>query len=44
MFIDKNAIIEVMKSLKPSNLERYDRIPQRILLDGMEHLSIPFGK
>jgi hypothetical protein len=42
MFNDKNAVIEVMKSLKPKNSEGYDRIPQRILLDCMEHLILPF--
>jgi hypothetical protein len=44
MFMDKIAIIEVMKSLKPKNSEGFDRIPQRILLDGIEHLILPFEK
>ncbi len=44
MFMDKIALIEVMKSLKPKNSEGYDRIPQRILLDGIEHLIVPFEK
>jgi hypothetical protein len=33
MFMDKIALIEVMKSLKPKNSEGYDRIQQRVLLD-----------
>jgi hypothetical protein len=36
MFMDKIAIIEVMKSLKPKNSEEYDGIPQRILFDIIE--------
>jgi hypothetical protein len=37
-------IIEVIKSLKHKNSEGYDRIPQRIPLDGMEQLILLFEK
>jgi hypothetical protein len=33
-----------MKSLKCKNSEGFDRIPQRVLVDGMEQLINPFTK
>ena len=33
-------VMECMKSLKIKNVEKYDRIPQRILVDGLEILKI----
>ena len=33
---------DCMKSLKAKNTEGFDRIPQRVLKDGCDHLLIPF--
>jgi hypothetical protein len=44
MFMTKEDIIECMKSLKCKNSEGFDRIPQRILVDGMEHLINPITR
>ena len=41
MFMDENSIKECMLTLKPKNSEGFDRIPQRVLLDGTEHLLQP---
>ena len=37
-------IRKAILSLKMKNSEGYDRIPQRILLDGISELTIPFTK
>ena len=42
MFMTKKDILECMKSLKCKNSEGFDRIPQRVLVDGVEHLINPF--
>ena len=39
-----DKIIECVKSLKMKNTEGYDRIPQRIIIDGLESLSKPLEK
>ena len=44
MFMDENSIRECLLSLKPKNSEGYDRIPQRVLLDGMEILLPPLTR
>ena len=44
MFMTGERIIECIKSLKIKNTEGYDRIPQRIIIDGMEALSKPLIK
>ena len=36
--MDPVTIKEIMQSLKLKNSEGYDRIPQRIIVDGAEHL------
>ena len=41
MFMSSNDILECLKSLKIKNCEGYDRIPQRILKDGADHLIAP---
>ena len=41
MFMNKEAIVECLKSIKIKNTEGFDRIPQRILVDGSEHLVDP---
>ena len=43
-FMTRDKVYECIKQLKPKNSEGYDRIPQRILLDGIEALSTPFSK
>jgi hypothetical protein len=40
-FMNKNDVYECLKSLKCKNSEGFDRIPQRILLDGAEILIDP---
>ena len=40
-FMDLDSVISVMKGLKPKNSEGYDRIPQRILVDGVDVLCKP---
>ena len=44
MFMDEASIKECIMSLKPKNSEGFDRIPQRILLDGMDCLLPPLVK
>ena len=39
--MDLDSVISVMKGLKPKNSEGYDRIPQRILVDGVDVLCKP---
>ena len=40
-FMSGNDILECLKSIKIKNCEGYDRIPQRILVDGAETLIKP---
>ena len=40
-FMSENDIIECVKQLKLKNCEDYDRIPQRILIDGISILINP---
>ena len=44
MFMGSEEIRECIMSLKPKNSEGFDRIPQRILLDGMEVLLPPLTR
>jgi hypothetical protein len=44
MFMDSQSIKECVLSLKLSNAEGYDRIPQRILRDRLEYLLQPLTK
>ena len=41
MFMTKDNILECIKTIKVKNNEGYDRIPQRILVDGIDHLITP---
>ena len=41
-FMSLEKVRECMLSLKAKNTEGFDRIPQRILKDGINHLAIPF--
>jgi hypothetical protein len=41
MFMTRENIINSVKSLKIKNSEGYDRIPQRVLIDGLEILIEP---
>ena len=41
MFMTDNKISECIKDLKLKNTEGYDRIPQRILIDGHDFLIVP---
>ena len=43
-FMDKQSVIEAISSIKIKNCEGYDRIPQRILVDGIKYLSPPTYK
>ena len=38
MFMGQNEILECVNSIKIKNCEGHDRIPQRILVDGIDHL------
>jgi hypothetical protein len=40
-FIGKEAILDCETSLKFKNSERFDRIPKRIIRDGINHLINP---
>ena len=42
--MSRDRIVECVKSLKMKNTEGYDRIPQRIIIDGLESLSKPLEK
>ena len=44
MFMTTNDVKKCLESIKLKNTEGYDRIPQRVLVDGMEHLLCPFAK
>ena len=41
IFMDENSIRECISTLKVKNNEGFDRIPQRILSDGVENLIRP---
>ena len=41
MFMDRNSIRECVSTLKLKNCEGFDRIPQRILVDGIDELIEP---
>ena len=41
-FMDRNSVRECIQSLKIKNSEGWDRIPQRVLVDGIEVLLEPF--
>ena len=43
-FMDPLSVKECMQSLKVKNTEGYDRIPQRVLVDGVDVLVDPFSK
>ena len=42
MFMDKNSIMECILALQTKNSEGFDRIPQRILVDGADTLIVAF--
>ena len=44
MFMSMNNIETCMKAIKVKNCEGYDRIPQRVLVDGMMNLLNPLSK
>ena len=44
MFMTDNKISECIKDLKLKNTEGYDRIPQRILIDGHDFLIVPLTR
>ena len=41
MFMSRHDIIKCMLNIKEKNCEGYDRIPQRVLLDGFQFLLDP---
>ena len=43
-FVSKDNVMECLKSIKMKNCEGYDRIPQRVLVDGLEILIDPLAK
>ena len=43
MFMDEVAILECVKTIPLKNTEGFDRIPQRILVDGIGVLIKPLG-
>ena len=42
-FMTENNVIKAIMSLKCKNCEGYDRIPQRILIDGIQYLAKPLS-
>ena len=42
MFMDRNSIRDCITSIKLKNTEGFDRIPQRILVDGVDQLLDSF--
>ncbi len=44
MFMDPTSVKLCLQSLKNKNTEGVDRIPQKILLDGADHLEAPLSK
>ena len=43
MFMDPISVREYIMSLKIKNTEGNDRIPQRVLVDGVDQLLVAFG-
>ena len=43
-FMTRDRVYECIKQLKTKNCEGYDRIPQRIILDGIDSLIDPFQR
>ena len=43
IFMNLSEVIECIKSIKIKNSEGYDRIPQRVLVDGAIHLASPLA-
>ena len=41
MFMDTKAIISVVGTMKVKNSEGFDRIPQRVIIEGINHLLKP---
>ena len=44
MFMSILEVKKCLESIKVKNSEGYDRIPQRVLVDGTEHLLAPLSK
>ena len=44
MFMSISEVKSCIKSIKIKNCEGYDRIPQRVLIEGIEHLLKPLSK
>ena len=44
MFMSINEVENCIKCIKVKNCEGYDRIPQRVLIEGLEHLLCPLSK
>ena len=44
MFMPTSEVKKCLESIKIKNTEGYDRIPQRVLADGIQHLLPPFTK
>ena len=44
MFMSITEVEKCIKSIKINNSEGFDRIPQRILIEGVEHLLNPLSK
>ena len=42
--MNSDNIMKAIKSLKPKNCEGHDRIPQGVLIDGMDVLIIPLTR
>ena len=42
-FMGRDAILDCVASLKVKNAEGYDRIPQRVIKDGINHLIAPLS-
>ena len=42
-FMLYNDVLESINAIKPKNSEGYDRIPQRIILDGVKYLAHPLS-
>ena len=43
-FMTRDQVYECIKQLKTKNCEGYHRIPQRIILDGIDSLIDPFQR
>ena len=43
MFMSQSDVRECILSIKIKNCEGFDRIPQRILVDGIDHLVLPLA-